>query len=68
MGNSCIKSSSVETSFTEKEKYNLSLRKKNIELPPPTENLENYWNEPTNFNLQMGDKENVKRVIKELGI
>lgn len=68
MGNSCMKSSSVELSFTEKQKYNLSLRKKNIELPPSPKDLENYWNEPTNFDLQMGNKENMKKVIKELGI
>jgi hypothetical protein len=63
-----MKSYSVEPSFTEKEKYNLSSINKNIELPPSPKVLGNYWNEPTNFDLQMGNKENMKKVIKELGI
>lgn len=66
MGNTCMKSSVLN----ENSKNQLSIRtskRKNSKAVSPKD-LGKYWSEHVQFNLQMGDKENVKRVIKELGI
>jgi hypothetical protein len=44
-----------------------TLKKKQNKASSPKD-LGKYWTEHLHFNLQMGDKENVKRVIKALGI
>jgi len=66
MGNTCIKSSAVNENLGN----HLALRtfKKRQNKAPSPKDLGKYWTEHVQFNLQMGDRENVKRVIKELGI
>lgn len=43
-----------------------TLKKKTYKASP--KNLGKYWLDHVTFDLQMGNKENVKRVVKELGI
>jgi hypothetical protein len=61
-----MKSSAVN----ENSQNHVTLRtlKKRQNKDSPSKDLGKYWTEHVEFNLQMGDKENVKRVIKELGI
>ena len=66
MGNTCMKSSVVNEN-SGNQLYLRTSKKRQTKASSPKD-LGKYWTEHVQFNLEMGDKENVKRVIKELGI
>ena len=66
MGNTCMKSSVVNENSRNQVAIR-TVKRKNSKASSPKD-LGKYWTEHVQFNLEMGDKENVKRVIKELGI
>ena len=66
MGNTCMKSFAVNENTGNQLSLRISKKRQNKASSP--KDLGKYWTEHVEFSLKTGDKNNVKRVIKELGI